>query len=144
MLEGQMEIPVLLKHRLEYDLNLTTILEDFKEEDDQPLCKGLFSNDMSSSSTNLWGGNYIELDVIRKQCMNQGLVFMGEKSLQISLSTYYNKYSISIHINSNSLITNKFQIYVGLFTVGFMNSILCNNFSKHFRDKGGWRRVYKL
>lgn len=70
MLEGQIEIPLLLKHHLEYDLNLATILEDFKEEDDQPLCKGMFVNDRSSSSTNLWGCNYIELDVIRKQCMN--------------------------------------------------------------------------
>jgi hypothetical protein len=55
---------------LEYDLSLATILEDFKEEDDQPLSKGMFDNDRSSSSTNLWGSNYIELDVIRKQCMN--------------------------------------------------------------------------
>jgi len=70
MLEGQMEIPILPKHHVEYDLNLATILEDFKEEDDQPLCKGMFNNDRSSSSTNLWGSNYIELDVIRKQCMN--------------------------------------------------------------------------
>jgi hypothetical protein len=47
MLEGQMEIPVLPKHHLEYDLSLATILEDFKEEDDQPLCKGMFDNDRS-------------------------------------------------------------------------------------------------
>jgi len=70
MLEGQMEIPTLLKHHLEYDLNLATILEDFKKEDNQPLCKGMFNNDRSSSSTNLWGSNYIELDDIRKQCMS--------------------------------------------------------------------------
>jgi hypothetical protein len=70
MLEGQVEILVLFKHNLEYDLNLATILEDFKEEGDQPLCKGMFNIDRSSSSTNLWGNNYIELDVIRKQCMN--------------------------------------------------------------------------
>jgi len=73
MLEGQMEIPMLLKHHkhhLEYDLNLATILEDFKKKDDQPLCEGMFNNDRSSSSTNLWGSNYIELDDIRKQCMN--------------------------------------------------------------------------
>jgi hypothetical protein len=70
MLEGQMEIPISFEHHLEYDLSLATISKNFKEEDDQPFCKGMFNNDRPSSSTNSLGSNYIQLDVIRIQCKN--------------------------------------------------------------------------
>ncbi len=63
-------------------------------------------------------------------------VYGPEEPLNFIVYILY-EYSISIHINSNSPITNKFRIYVGLFTIGFMNSILYNRISKHFRDKGG-------
>jgi hypothetical protein len=81
MLKGEMEIEVLPMQnpRLD-DLNrsygklksssksLATILEDFKDEDDQPLFEEISSNDKSSSSTNSnpFESKYIELNVVRE------------------------------------------------------------------------------